>query len=66
MKDIISEAPQPKTVAIIVGCEGGFSIEEADAAIAAGLSPTNLGPRILRCETAPIYALSCLSFAYEL
>ncbi len=66
MKEIVSEASAPKTAAIIVGCEGGFSIEEADAAIAAGLTPTNLGPRILRCETAPIYALSCLSFAYEL
>ena len=66
MKDILAEAKDAKTAAVIVGCEGGFSLEEANYSIREGLTPTNLGPRILRCETAPIYALSCISFAYEL
>ena len=66
MKSILSEKQDAETVAIVVGCEGGFSIEEADAAIKKGLISTSLGPRILRCETAPIYALSCISFVYEL
>lgn len=65
-KDILAEAGEVKTVAVMVGCEGGFSIEEADSAVKGGLIPTGLGPRILRCETAPIYVLSCISFAYEL
>ncbi|MCQ2385504.1 MAG: 16S rRNA (uracil(1498)-N(3))-methyltransferase, partial [Clostridia bacterium] len=30
-----------------------------------GCVPTGLGPRILRCETAPLYALSCVSCLYE-
>ena len=31
-----------------------------------GLILCGLGPRILRCETAPIFALACLSFRWEL
>ena len=53
-------------MAVFVGSEGGFSREEAEAAIAAGAVPVSLGTRILRCETAPIFALSCISYAYEL
>ena len=44
--------------AIITGAEGGFSPEEADFLIAAGAVPIGLGPRILRCETAPVAALA--------
>ncbi len=55
-----------KSIALIVGSEGGFSKEEAEAARAAGFSMTGLGKRILRCETAPLYALSSLSYFFEL
>lgn len=55
-----------KTVAVIIGSEGGFSPEEADQIIAAGAKCVNLGPRILRCETAPDYCLSALSYYFEL
>ena len=48
----------PKRVAIITGSEGGFSEEEANAAHRAGCVPIGLGARILRCETAPVAALS--------
>lgn len=47
-----------KTVAIVTGSEGGFSPEEAALAAEAGLVPVSLGPRILRCETAPLAALA--------
>lgn len=47
-----------KSVAIITGSEGGFSREEAQKAAEAGFAPVGLGPRILRCETAPLAALS--------
>ena len=40
--------------------------KEADEARAAGLTPVNLGPRILRCETAPAYVLSVISYFFEL
>ncbi|MBR4555802.1 MAG: 16S rRNA (uracil(1498)-N(3))-methyltransferase [Ruminococcus sp.] len=43
-------------IGIVIGSEGGFEEREADAALRAGLYVTSLGPRILRCETAPIVA----------
>ena len=51
------------TVSLITGPEGGFSLEEAEQARAAGLSLCTLGRRILRCETAPLCALAAVMFA---
>lgn len=62
--DGFSEAP--KSISVVVGCEGGFSPDEAKAAEEAGFKMANLGPRILRCETAPDYCLSALSYKFEL
>ena len=42
----------------MTGSEGVFSVEEAEAAKAAGAVTVGLGPRILRCETAPLAALT--------
>ena len=56
----------PASIAIIVGAEGGFSADEAEAAIGAGAVSVSLGKRILRCETAPSYVLSAISYKYEL
>jgi len=56
-------APPAASAALITGPEGGFTPEEAGAARAAGLRVCTLGPRILRCETAPLCALSALLFA---
>lgn len=65
LKKVI-DGQRAKSISVVVGCEGGFSIEEASLAKDAGLIPVNLGPRILRCETAPTYVLACISYAYEL
>lgn len=54
------------TVSVMTGSEGGFSPAEAQYAISAGLIPCGLGERILRCETAPIYVLSAVSYETEL
>ena len=51
-----------KTVGLLIGSEGGFDKEEAAAATEAGAEQVWLGKRILRCETAPITALSILMF----
>ena len=53
-------------VAVIVGSEGGFSPEEVKRAIDAGMTSVGLGNRILRTETAPIFALSCIIMSTEL
>jgi 16S rRNA (uracil1498-N3)-methyltransferase len=46
----------------LVGPEGDFTAEEMQALLAAGAVPVTLGPLVLRCETAAIYALSVLSY----
>lgn len=51
------------TVALVTGPEGGFSPQEVQAARQAGLEICTLGKRILRCETAPLCALSAVMFA---
>ncbi len=49
-----------RRVALITGAEGGFAPEEAAVLTAAGAVAVGLGPRILRCETAPLAALAAL------
>ena len=66
IKEALQKFPRPASVALIVGCEGGFSAEEAEKIKRAGGVSVSLGKRILRCETAPCYALSALSFFFEL
>ena len=66
IKSVLQSSDTPSGVSVIVGCEGGFSIDEANSAREAGLRLVNLGPRILRCETAPVYVLSAISYYYEL
>ena len=59
----VSEAPDSKDVALIVGPEGGLDPEEVDYAVGRGLAPVSLGRRILRAETAGIAAVSALMYA---
>ena len=49
-----------------IGPEGGFESVEAELAARAGITPVSLGPRILRCESASGFVLSCLCFMNEL
>ena len=52
-----------KTAAIVTGPEGGFAPFEADLARIVGLHICSMGERILRCETAPVVAVSALMYA---
>jgi 16S rRNA (uracil1498-N3)-methyltransferase len=52
-----------QTISLMTGPEGGFSLEEANQAQAASIELCTLGTRILRCETAPLCALSAVMFA---
>ena len=54
----------PVKVLWLVGPEGDFTPAELSAARSAGFEPITLGPLVLRCETAAVYALSVM--AYEL
>ena len=53
-------------VLFIFGPEGGLSPEEIVAFGQAGAVSAGLGPRILRAETAPLYALTAVSVLSEL
>lgn len=52
-----------KTVSLLTGPEGGLEESEVAQARAAGLAICTLGRRILRCETAPLCALSAVMYA---
>ncbi len=56
-------ADVPRTVSLMTGPEGGFETAEVKQAELAGMTVCSLGPRILRCETAPLCALSAVLFA---
>jgi 16S rRNA (uracil1498-N3)-methyltransferase len=51
-------------LAVVVGPEGGFEREEAEALADAGAQLVSLGPRILRTELAPVVAASALMWHY--
>ena len=51
-------AAGPRSVALLVGPEGGFATGEIAAAQAVGFASVGLGPRILRAETAAIVAVA--------
>lgn len=50
------------TVSLLTGPEGGLEEEEVEQARKAGMQICTLGKRILRCETAPLCALSAVMF----
>lgn len=53
-------AERPDSVSFLVGPEGGLSDSELAFAQQQGFTPWQLGPRILRTETAPVVILSLL------
>ena len=53
-------------LALVIGSEGGFALSEAEAARERGFLMTGLGKRILRTETAPLFALAAISVVTEL
>lgn len=60
------EYDKPETISVMIGPEGGYSIDEAEFAAEHGMKMTGLGHRILRTETASLFVLSCLACRYEL
>ncbi len=64
--EVLKSVGDIKTLSLCIGSEGGFSEKEFLCAKEKGLAPTGLGKRILRCESAPAFALACVSYEFEL
>ena len=56
------QAKPYNTISLMTGPEGGLEPKEVEQALASGLQVCTLGARILRCETAPLCALSAVMF----
>ena len=66
IKDALKKTKIQGDVSVIIGSEGGFSQKEAEQLKEAGAVSVSLGKRILRCETAPTFALACIAYELEL
>ena len=53
-------APEEKEIGLFIGSEGGFEAREVEQCEKRGAQIISLGNRILRCETAPIAAISVI------
>lgn len=68
LRTVLEEAREAGvgSIAVFVGSEGGFASEEAEEAKKAGALSVSLGRRILRAETAPLFALAAVGYAFEM
>ena len=60
LRTALEGVPENGRLALITGSEGGFAPEETEALCRAGAVQVGLGPRILRCETAPTAVLAAV------
>lgn len=54
-----------KEVLVFTGPEGDFTPAEDAAMLAAGILPVTLGPTVLRVETAALYTLAAIAYAWS-
>lgn len=62
MRSVLQQAHPIQSAAIVTGPEGGFTPEETQRARERGFSVCAMGPRILRCETAPLIPLTAVLY----
>lgn len=65
-QSVLKSLSEGSSVLMVFGPEGGFTEEEIEALKEKGALACGLGPRILRAETAPLYALAAVSYHTEL
>lgn len=63
LSQALAAKPGFETISLMTGPEGGLEEKEVAQARETGLEVCTLGTRILRCETAPLCALSAVMFA---
>lgn len=57
--------PCPERVLLLIGPEGGFSVDEVRSAAELGATPVNLGRRVLRAETAALASAALVAAMSE-
>ncbi|MBL3716837.1 16S rRNA (uracil(1498)-N(3))-methyltransferase [Lactococcus garvieae] len=62
----VADLQAGQKILLVFGPEGGIAPEEIALFEEAGAKLVGLGPRIMRAETAPLYALAALSTYFEL
>ncbi|MDZ5470933.1 16S rRNA (uracil(1498)-N(3))-methyltransferase (plasmid) [Bacillus sp. 31A1R] len=62
----LAKVEKGQSLLFVFGPEGGLTEEEVALMRESGFETCGLGPRILRTETAPLYALSAVSYHFEL
>lgn len=62
LKKVLADNLSKKKINIIIGPEGGFDDDEIVLAQSKSIKTVTLGPRIMRCETAPIAAISAVMY----
>ena len=60
----LPSTPSVKSIALLIGPEGGLSEEEIHYSQQKNFDALSLGPRVLRTETAPLAALSILQYLW--
>ncbi|WP_110926917.1 16S rRNA (uracil(1498)-N(3))-methyltransferase [Bacillus massiliglaciei] len=64
--NVLKQAQPGQRILFVFGPEGGLAEQEIEQLSSAGFLACGLGPRILRTETAPLYALASVSYHTEL
>ena len=64
-ESMLNNAPSGSSIAWLVGPEGGFSEKEIEMISEANINPINLGPNIMRVETAAVCGIALLNFYYK-
>lgn len=65
LKEILKKYNKPKNIAVFIGPEGGFALDEVEYAMSKGAKSVTLGNRILRTETAGIALVSMALYEYD-
>ena len=62
LKKVLSKDLTDKRILLVIGPEGGFTDQEEKILIDNGFISTSFGTRVLRTETASLYALSIINY----
>lgn len=64
LKRVLQNVNKSDTILIVIGPEGGFSLEEEKKLIDNGFISASLGSRVLRTETASTFVLSIINYIF--